>query len=229
MKNIAIIPARGGSKRIPKKNIKNFCGKSVIAYSIETAFDSGLFEEVMVSTDSIEIAEIAQKYGASVPFMRSEDNANDFATIADVLIEVIDSYKQHNTNFDHICCIFPVAPLIKTEKLKSAYNLMVEKNYNSVIPVAEYLVPLEWALQKNEEGKVSPYNEKFLKVRSQDISKSYFDVGMFYWMKVQSVIDNRRILCDNTGAIVLGEMEMQDIDTLDDWKLAELKYKLLNK
>ncbi|OFX19450.1 MAG: pseudaminic acid cytidylyltransferase [Bacteroidetes bacterium GWA2_31_9] len=226
MKNLAIIPARGGSKRIPRKNIKDFLGKPIIAYSIETALESGLFEEVMVSTDDHEIAEIAIKYGAKVPFFRSEKTANDYAHIAEVIEEVLEKYKALNKIFDNFCCIFSTAPFIKKGRLKEGFDLMINNNFDSVFPVLKFSYPIQRAL-KIESEKVSMILPENFNKRSQDLMPAYHDSGQFYWMKTQEFYKQKRLFAENSGAIILSEMEVQDIDTVEDWEVAEMKYRFL--
>jgi N-acylneuraminate cytidylyltransferase len=222
LKNIAIIPARGGSKRIPHKNIKEFLGKPIIAYSIEVALKSQLFDEVMVSTDDIEIAEISKKYGASVPFTRSNENANDFAILNDVYIEVISKYKRLNIEFDHACIILPTAPMVSVENLKKSYILMSKSNFDSVRPIVKFSYPIQRAFKRNDAGKVEMMQPKYYKSRSQDLEPAYHDSGQFYWIN-----KDKNLLDTNKGAIIISEIAVQDIDTEEDWELAELKYKLM--
>lgn len=229
MNNLAIIPARGGSKRIPRKNIKNFLGIPIIAYSIKLAIESNLFEEVMVSTDDHEIAEVAIKYGAKVPFFRSEKNSKDHSSTIDVIEEVIFNYQTLNLKFQHICCIYPCAPLCKNEYLHEAYTLLKHKNFDSVFPVISYSTPIQRALKIEENEKVSIIRPEFENVRSQDLEPAYFDAGQFYWLKSPEILKNRKIYTNNSGYIILNEMQAQDIDNIIDWELAELKYKLINK
>ncbi|SDH61333.1 N-acylneuraminate cytidylyltransferase [Pseudobutyrivibrio sp. 49] len=226
MSCLAIITARGGSKRIPRKNIKVFCGKPIIAYSIEATLKSGIFDEVMVSTDDEEIASIAKKYGASVPFLRSEATANDFATTVDVLKEVICEYKARGKEFDSVCCIYPTAPFIKGEKLQAAYELFQKEKADSLVPVVEFSFPPLRGFSITD-GKVKYKWPEFEKARSQDLDKIYHDAGQFYICSVKSLIDNNTLVSPNTVPFILDELEVQDIDTEMDWKLAELKYKLL--
>ena len=226
MKKIAIIPARGGSKRIPKKNIKHFLGKPIIAYSIETAINSELFDEVMVSTDDDEIAKIALKYGATVPFLRSQKTANDFATTFDVIYEVLQEYNILNKKFDLSCCIYPCAPFVTKEKLAEGFQLLKENNYDSVFPIVPFSFPIQRAL-KEKERKVSFFYPEFSLSRSQDLEKSYHDAGQFYWLNTKLCVEKKKILTDNSGSIILTELEGQDIDNEIDWKLAEIKYELL--
>lgn len=226
MANLAIIPARGGSKRIPRKNIKAFLGKPIIAYSIEAALQSNLFDEVMVSTDDEEIAQIAKEYGATVPFLRSKNNANDFAVLADVVQEVVSKYKENNKNFDNICCILPTAPFVTSKKINEAYTTFIDNNFDSVFPVLEFSFPIQRSL-KIEADKVAMVWSEHLNTRSQDLESRYHDSGQFYWLKSTSFNNNKKLFTDNSGAIIISELEAQDIDTETDWKLAEIKYKLL--
>ncbi|MGQ9846376.1 MAG: pseudaminic acid cytidylyltransferase [Bacteroidales bacterium] len=227
MNNIAIIPARSGSKRIPLKNIKPFLGKPIIAYSIEAAIQSGLFSEIMVSTDDKQIADIAQTFGATVPFFRSPNTANDFAHIADVIEEVLLTYEKHGKSFDNVCCILATAPLIKPERLIEAYELMLNNNFDSVFPIVKFSYPIQRALRL-KEGNVSMFQPENFAKRSQDLEPAYHDSGQFYWMKVKEFMTQKRFFAKNTGAIILPETEVQDIDSEEDWKIAEIKYKLLH-
>ncbi|RAU82970.1 pseudaminic acid cytidylyltransferase [Pontibacter arcticus] len=226
MKRLAIIPARGGSKRIPRKNIKDFCGQPIIAYSIKAALDSGLFDEVMVSTDDEEIAALARKYGASVPFMRSPATSDDFATTAAVLSEVLEKYKQLGYKYEVACCIYPTAPLLQAASLQKAFELLTNKDYDTVIPVLKYSYPI-WRSLKLEEGKASMNWPEHVSSRSQDLPSAYHDAGQFYFFRVDSFMQKQALFTDNTGAVELSELQVQDIDTLTDWEMAEIKYKLL--
>ncbi|MHB9140345.1 MAG: pseudaminic acid cytidylyltransferase [Paludibacter sp.] len=225
MTNLCIIPARGGSKRIPRKNIKDFLGKPIIAYSIEAALASGLFSKVMVSTDDDEIAAVAMKYGAVVPFLRSEQNANDFATTVDVLKEVENEYKKRNKDFDFICCIYPTAPLIQAEDLKKGYELLIQNDYNSVYSVVSFGYPVWRGLRFDTNKKIQMVWEEYKNARSQDLEPVYHDAGQWYWYNPEKVTNT--LLTDHSSAFILSEDKVQDIDTLTDWKLAEMKYELL--
>jgi len=228
MNNIAIIPARGRSKRIPRKNIKNFLGKPIIAYSIEATLNSNLFTEIMVSTDDEEIAEIALKYGAKVPFLRSKQNSDDYAGTSVVLLEVLNNYIEKNINFDLACCIYPTAPLLKQANIIKAHNLLINEKFDSVFPVVKFSYPIFRAL-KIENNKVKMIWEENLTKRSQDLPDAFHDSGQFYWFKVNEFLNSKKLFTENIGAIVLDENEVQDIDNETDWKLAEMKYKLLNE
>lgn len=227
MANLAIIPARGGSKRIPRKNIKNFLGKPIIAYSIETALKSGLFDEIMVSTDDFEIAEVAKKYGAKVPFLRNDINSNDRATTYEVISEVVLKYKEIGKEFQFICCLYPCAPLIKETIIKESFAILKNNNFDSVLPVIPFGFPIQRALKLSNENKIDFIYPEFSLTRSQDIDTAYHDAGQFYWLRTNVCMEKGKIITDNTGSIIISELEGQDIDNEIDWKLAELKYEYL--
>lgn len=228
MKSLCIIPARGGSKRIPRKNIKPFMGKPIMAYSIEAAMKSELFDEVMVSTDDEEFAEVARQYGASVPFFRSEATANDYATTVDVLLEVIETYKQRGKEFDAICCLYSTAPFVTPNRLKEAYSKLTDK-VDACFTMVEYSYPIQRSLRINEIGQVEMKYPEHLKSRTQDLEKVYHDAGQFYFVKTKTLIEEKTVWCKRTAPLVLSELEVQDLDTLTDWQLAEIKYELLHK
>lgn len=229
MSAIAIITARGGSKRIPKKNIKEFCGKPIIAYSIEAALKTELFDEVMVSTDSNEIAEVAKKYGAKVPFMRSKKNSDDFATTADVLQEVVAEYEKRGQSFDIMCCIYPTAPFVTGDKLKQAHQVFATSKADMLEPVVKFSFPPQRAFMLRD-GQLEYRYPQCAQMRSQDLEDWYHDAGQFYFYDVDKFKTN---MCLRGGCslkrvpFVLDEIEVQDIDNLTDWKLAEIKYRLL--
>ena len=227
MKNIAIIPARGGSKRIPRKNIKPFMGKPIIAYSIEAALESGLFDEVMVSTDDEEIAMVARQYGAKVPFMRSAETANDYATTADVMLEVLECYKKQRIEYDTLCCIYSTAPFVTASVLKDAYHLLTENYFDSVFTAVAYSYPVQRGL-KIEDGRIRMVWPEYRKSRSQDLETIYHDAGQFYVSRVGSFYRHAGFWGPSTGGIILSELEVQDLDTETDWQLAEMKYRLLH-
>lgn len=228
MSLIAIITARGGSKRIPKKNMKNFCGKPIIAYSIEAALQSEIFDEVMVSTDSKEIVDIAKQYGANVPFMRSETTSSDWATTADVLKEVIENYASQGKNYDLFCCIYPTAPFINAERLKQAVELLECRQADSLIPVVKFSFPPQRGLIVKNEYVSYKYPE-FETVRSQDLDPVYHDCGQFYFCRTESFLKYKNMVMPRTIPMIIPEEEVQDIDSPSDWKLAEIKYKLFSQ
>ncbi len=226
---LAVIPARGGSKRIPRKNIKLFCGKPIIAYPISEIVKSGIFDEVMVSTDDAEIAKIAEKYGANVPFMRSSATSDDYATTIDVLNEVLSEYEKRGRHFDSICCVYPCSPLISSFKLIEANNVFQANNEISVVFSAiQYSYPIQRSFRIVDSKVEMLYPEKFGS-RTQDLEPIYHDAGQFYFLS-EAVIKNREILfAEYSCPYLISELEAQDIDTESDWKITELKYKLMNE
>lgn len=225
-KAIAIITARGGSKRIPKKNIKEFCGKPIIAYSIRAALDSGIFDEVMVSTDSEEIAEIARAYGAKVPFMRSAKTSDDFATTADVLMEVLERYQEMDRTFDVMSCIYPTAPFVTPQKLQSAYDTLTKEQAVMAMPVVAFSYPPQRSYVLNGNMLEMKWKENYNK-RSQDLEKMYHDAGQFYMYQVEAFVRLKGQMTESIVPVIVDEMEVQDIDNESDWKLAELKYQMI--
>ncbi len=226
MGTIAIITARGGSKRIPRKNIKEFMGKPMLAYAIESALSSGIFDEVMVSTDDEEIAAIARRYGANVPFLRSEKTANDFATTYDVLEEVVLEYRKQGVEYDNLCCIYPCVPFLTGEILRNASHAKNEKGAAALMPVVRYSFPIQRAVRVNEEGWLEYREPINASKRSQDLEPSYHDVGMFYMVDTQVLLETKTLVPARTLLFEMDECCVQDIDTDEDWKLAELKYKV---
>ena len=225
-KSIAIITARGGSKRIPRKNIKLFIGQPIIKYSIQAAIDSRCFDEVMVSTDDEEIAEIAKECGARVPFYRSEDTSGDHATTADVINEVLSEYKKLGAEFEFFCCIYPTAPFVTAEKLRKAMKILIESKVDSVFPVTRFSYPIQRGL-KIEDGFVRMFWPENLNKRSQDLLPAYHDAGQFYCMRTESFLAQNRLFAEKSVPLITDEMEVQDIDNEEDWKVAELKYKII--
>lgn len=226
MNAVAIITARGGSKRIPRKNMKEFLGKPIICYSIEAALASGLFEEVMVSTDDEEIAEIAKKAGVSVPFMRSEATANDYATTDDVLLEVLEEYEKRGKSFDYMACIYPTAPFVTVKKLKEAFRLLIENKASGVMPVVRFSFPPQRGMAVRNGRLEYCYPENAVK-RSQDLEPMYHDCGQFYFYDVKKYRACRGDLEDGYVPLPVPEMEVQDIDNMSDWELAEMKYRMM--
>ena len=226
-KKLAIITARGGSKRIPRKNIKLFNGFPIIKYSIEAALKSNVFDEVMVSTDDEEIAEIAIKYGASVPFFRSQKNSDDHSGTAEVIEEVILDYKNKNMLFDYVCCIYPTAPFVTAVIIKQAMSKLISFSADCVLPVVRYSYPVQRSLKIVNGSVLMNWPENY-SARSQDLSPFFHDCGQFYCLNVKSLLEQKKLFAKKTIPIEISELEMQDIDNDVDWKLAELKYKLIH-
>ncbi|HBV82532.1 MAG TPA: pseudaminic acid cytidylyltransferase, partial [Lachnospiraceae bacterium] len=216
MKSIAIITARGGSKRIPRKNIRPFLGKPILEYSIAAALQTGLFEEVMVSTDDAEIAQIAQQAGAKVPFFRSEETANDFATTADVIAEVLTAYAQTGKEFQAACCIYPTAPFVTANILSTAMQLLEQEQADCVIPVVRFSFPPQRGVIINN-NKVTPKWPENMAKRSQDLEPLYHDCGQFYCLNVERFLQQKAIWMEHAVPIIQEERYVQDIDTLEDW------------
>lgn len=221
-----MITARGGSKRIPRKNIRDFCGKPIFAYSIEAALKSEIFDEIMVSADDEKIKDIAVEYGAKVPFMRSEKTSNDYAATHEVLLEVLDDYKKRDIYFENICCIYPTAPFVTQHRLKEAYVLLEKQNADSVVTVTAFSFPPQRALLYKDSFLKYQYPENQL-VRSQDLEKIYHDAGQFYFMKTDRFLDEKKLVMKKTAPIILDDLEVQDIDNETDWLLAEMKYRFI--
>lgn len=225
---VAIITARGGSKRIPRKNIKEFCGKPILAYSIEAALQSGLFDEVMVSTEDEEIAEIAKQYGAKVPFYRSEETSNDYATTNDVLLEVLSEYEKRGQKFDLGVCIYPTAPFVTARKLMQGVEQLENSDADTLIPVVAFSYPPQRAMVV-ENGKLVFEYPQYLDSRSQDLTPHYHDVGQFYVFRTEAFRKNRKLMVGNILPFVVSELEVQDIDNETDWEIAQMKYRLMQE
>lgn len=228
MCKIAIITARGGSKRIPRKNIKEFCGKPILAYSIEAAIESKLFDTVMVSTDDEEIAGIARQYGAEVPFYRSERTAGDFATTNDVLLEVLAEYERRGEHYDMGCCIYPTAPFVTAAKLRDAMAQLETSDADTLIPVVAFSYPPQRAMIVRDGRLVFEYPQ-YLDSRSQDLEPHYHDVGQFYLFRTEAFLHNRKLMIGNILPYVVSELEVQDIDNPTDWEIAEIKYRFMRE
>lgn len=226
MRKIAIITARGGSKRIPRKNIREFCGKPILAYSIEAAIESKLFDTVMVSTDDGEIAQIARSYGAEVPFYRSESTAGDYATTNDVLLEVLEEYEKRGEHYELGCCIYPTAPFVTADKLRDAMERLENSGADTLIPVVAFSYPPQRAMIVKEGRLVFEYPQ-YLDSRSQDLEPHYHDVGQFYLFYIDAFKRNRKLMTGDILPYVVSELEVQDIDNLTDWEIAEIKYRFM--
>ncbi|MCM1253438.1 MAG: pseudaminic acid cytidylyltransferase [Clostridium sp.] len=221
--SIAIITARGGSKRIPRKNIREFCGKPILCYSIEAALNAGLFTEVMVSTDDEKIAQIARKAGAQVPFMRSDKTANDYASTDDVIMEVLKRYQEQEQEFETFCCLYPTAPFITAKKLRDAMKLL--ETADSVMPVVAFSYPPQRCVVLSEQGELRMKWPEYAKTRSQDLEPYYHDCGQFYCCRTKPFMEYGTTDLPHMVPLFMSELEVQDIDNLQDWEIAELKYR----
>lgn len=227
MSGIAVITARGGSKRIPRKNIKSFCGQPIIAYSIKAALESGIFAEVMVSTDDREIAEIAEGYGAKVPFFRSAENSDDYASTADVLLEVLGCYAPGR--FDWLCCLYPTAPFVTGERLKQCFKVFNDKGAAALIPIVRFSYPPQRAFIRQAGDRIGYLHPDNAFKRSQDLQPLYHDAGQFYFIRTAELLERKSLVPPETLGFEIAEAEVQDIDTLSDWEMAELKYTIWKK
>ena len=226
---IAIIPARGGSKRIPRKNIKLFFGKPLIAYSIEAALNSKIFDRVIVSTDDIEIAEVAKKYGAEVPFLRPKKISDDFATTMDVIQHALSWFEKTEQSVTFVCCIYATAPFITSDVLIRGLSALIEGNFNYDFGATSFPFPIQRALKLNIDGSSEMFMPEHINTRSQDLEEAYHDAGQFYWGKCSAFLKNEPMFSSASFAVILPRSSVQDIDTLEDWYNAELMYKASTK
>ncbi len=221
--NLAIIPARAGSKRIPRKNIKHFRGKPVIAYAIEAAISSGIFDRVIVSTDDDEIAEVAEVYGASCPFVRPSELSDDYTPTVPVIAHAIRSCEKLGWDVGDVCCIYPAAPFLHHRDLQEAHDELVEGLSDFVFPVAEFPSPIQRALRRHPDGAIEPFLPEHAETRTQDLDPGYFDAGQFYWGRKTAWLAGRTVHL-NARALIIPTWRAIDIDTLEDWKRAEMLY-----
>lgn len=230
--NLCVIPARGGSKRIPRKNIKEFSGKPMIAWSIETAVKSGCFDEIWVSTDDAEIAQIAQHYGAKVPFLRPAELSDDYATTTDVISHAItfyqDNYPKKNGELNYVCCVYATAPFILAEDLQRGYAIIANAtDLDYVFSATNYVFPIQRAI-KLVNARVHMLNPELFATRSQDLEETWHDAGQFYWGTLQAWLEKRAVFSDKSSIVHLPHYRVQDIDTVEDWQRAELLQQVLN-
>lgn len=225
---VAIIPARGGSKRIPGKNIRDFAGKPIIAYSIDTALKSGLFERIIVSTDSEQIAEVAISFGAEVPFRRSANISGDHIGTAEVVGDALEWLMAHDSFPEYACCIYPTAPFLQSDCLQIACKEMLSKGCQGAFPVTSFPFPIFRALCMKPDGHVDMFWPENRLARSQDFSQAYHDAGQFYWLHSQRFLKTKNLYEDAVGVIVSRHF-VQDIDTPEDWEVAEIKYEILRR
>lgn len=227
MQRLAVIPARGGSKRIPRKNLRHFLGRRIIEYSVEAALNSGVFDEVMVSTDDEEIAQVALELGAKVPFFRSAETANDNATTMEALREVLQAYEEQGQSFEQLCCIYPTAPFVTAKLIKAGLELLLESGAEVCFTAVPYSTPIQRALVLNEAGRAKMIYPEYAATRSQDLPAAFYDAGQFYWLKTEALKKNKQLLLLDSVILPIKPEEAQDIDNESDWKIAELKYELL--
>ncbi|MBF0441323.1 MAG: pseudaminic acid cytidylyltransferase [Oligoflexales bacterium] len=221
---IAIIPARGGSKRIPGKNIRFFLGKPILYYPINAALESGCFKEVMVSTDDEIIAEVAISFGASVPFLRSKENSNDFASTSNVLLEVLHEYEYRNITYENLCCFYPTSVFVDSNMIRESKVVFDKSGTDGLISVVKYGHPIQRSLRVDCDRLVVNHPESFYG-RTQDCRPMYHDAAQLYWLKVSNFLKEKKMFCENCVPYFLSENIAQDIDNEDDWVIAELKYR----
>ena len=227
---LAVIPARGGSKRIPRKNIKEFHGKPMIAWSIQAALNSGCIDEVWVSTDDEEIAAIAQTYGAKVPFIRPAHLSDDFATTADVMQHAVQECQiQYQQLPDYVCCLYATAPFVQQQDLLQGFELIQSKDLDYVFSATNYSFPIQRAIKIDSDGKVNMFSPEFFNTRSQDLEEAWHDAGQFYWGTAQAWLQKHTVFSPNSNIIALPSYRVQDIDTLSDWHRAEMIASLMLK
>lgn len=223
MSSVAIILARGGSKRIPRKNVRLFLGRPVIHYPVRAALDSGCFDEVMVSTDDDEIAAVAREEGAVTPFRRSAETAGDHATTTEALLEVIRQYRESGREFDYLCGMYASTPLVTARHLREGWSLMqADPSHETVMPVVRFSYPIQRAFCISE-GLLKLMATEHAFTRSQDLTPAFHDAGQWYWMRRASFEKGRKVFADHCVPLVVSELEVQDIDNEDDWRLAEVK------
>ncbi|GIU51250.1 pseudaminic acid cytidylyltransferase [Shewanella sairae] len=228
---IAVIPARGGSKRIPHKNIKDFCGKPMIAHAIETAIATGCFDKVLVSTDCSNIASVAEAYGAWVPFIRPNELADDYTGTTPVIRHSLNWLKDHGYQVTHCCCLYATSPLLTSDTLvKGLKQLEANTEFDYVFSACRFSFPIQRALVETANGGTRAFDQESIGMRSQDLVATYHDAGQFYWGKVEAFLDPERPVFGERGSmLVLPANRVQDIDTEEDWLRAELMYQLLNR
>lgn len=226
---IAIIPARGGSKRIPRKNIKLFAGLPIIAHSIKAAQESGLFDRIVVTTDDEEIADVARAFGAEIPFIRPKELSDDHTATIPVIAHAIKTIEQEGIKIDAACCIYATAPFVRPEDIQSAYRALIDHNKLYAFPVTTFPFPIFRGVKRSEEGDIEMFWPEHFATRSQDLPEAYHDVGQFYWGTPEAWLSGKPIFSDAATTIVLPRHLVQDIDTLEDWMRAELMYKVLQE
>lgn len=225
---LAVIPARGGSKRIPRKNIKDFCGKPMLAWSIDAARKSGLFDYIVVSTDDPEVAEVALKHGADVPFLRPSNLADDLTATRPVVIHAIDKVMSLFSKPEYVCCLYATAPFVTAKDLISGFEKLVIADSDFAFTVAEYPSPIQRAMKICPNGRVAMINPEYRSTRSQDLERAFHDAGQFYWGRTDAFLTDLPTFSSHSVPIVLPSYRVQDIDTPEDWLRAEYMFKAIN-
>ena len=225
--NLCVIPARGGSKRIPRKNIRNFCGKPMIAWSIAAAQRSGLFEHIIVSTDDDEIGEVALAYGATVPFKRPPELANDHAGTTEVIAHATRWALLQGWSLEAVCCLYATAPFVRAADLRAGLTQLQSGHWAFSFTATEYASPIFRAFQQHPAGGVEMFFPEHFSKRSQDLPKALHDAGQFYWGRPAAWVDGRRIFDRHSVPLIIPRWRVQDIDTEDDWHRAELLWQVL--
>jgi pseudaminic acid cytidylyltransferase len=218
---LAVIPARGGSKRIPRKNIKSFCGKPMIAWSIEAVLQSGCFDRIVVSTDDAEIAEVARNHGADVPFIRPPELSDDHTGTIPVIAHAVEWMNRNSTTVDLACCIYATAPFLKAEDLQQGLNLQKQSGADYVLAVTSFAFPIQRAIRISTDSRVEMFNPDNFNTRSQDLEEAFHDAGQFYWGQAKAWLEKKPVFSSNSVPIVLPRYRVQDIDTIEDWERAE--------
>ncbi len=224
---LAIIPARGGSKRIPRKNVRPFAGRPMIAYAIDAAREAEIFDRVIVSTDDAEIAAVAREHGAETPFTRPAELADDHATTADVVRHAVDWVSAADRPVELVCCIYATAPFVQAEDIRAAGEALAASGADYCLPVTTFPFPIQRAVRITAEGRLQMFQPEHLNTRSQDLEEAYHDVGQFFWARPEALRDRKPVFGEGTVPFVIPRYRVQDIDTPEDWERAELIYKLL--
>lgn len=226
---LAVIPARGGSKRIPRKNVKEFCGKPMLAWSIEAALNSGCFDEVMVSTDDTDIAEVARAFGASIPFMRPANLSDDHTGTIPVVRHAAQWFLDRGAATEQICCLYATAPFVRPEDLRRGLDVLEMTAGDYAFSVTSYAFPIQRALRLNQAGRVEMFNPEYFTTRSQDLEEAFHDAGQFYWGTSQAWLEGRTIFAPASAPVMLPRHRVQDIDTMEDWERAEWLFKAMRQ
>ena len=226
---LCVIPARGGSKRIPRKNIKSFCGQAIIGYSIKAALESRCFDQVIVSTEDTEIAEVAESFGAIIPFVRPNELADDYSDTLIVVKHAIDWFDEQGTPPTEVCCLYATAPFVTADTIRNVYEQLQLSEAENCFPVTTFAFPIQRAIKITSESRIEMFYPEYLKIRSQDLEESYHDAGQFYWGKAQAFKEQKPFFSEDANPYILPRYLVQDIDTEEDWKRSELMYELIVK